>query len=298
MNLAMVSSVFRRVGRNISTSPYLHLAATASVAFSLLILGVFAILYVNINHLVRSWQDHVRVVAYLADGLSVEEIEALKNTLTRLEGVDQVLYVSKQEAMARLKKQMQYRLSLLEDLEENPLPASLEIRLAGGWKRWEHVKPLIDQIQAFSEFQDLEYGEAWVHRVSGFIGFFKLASLVIGSLILATTVFICTNTIRLTLYAKHEELEIMKLVGATNAFIKAPFYAQNLIQGLLGGLVALALLFTAYRIFMAKVQTSQVLLSTFEILFLTHSGIFTLLSAGILIGWLGSYFSLKQFLKR
>ncbi len=297
MNRATVSSVFRRVGRNMSTSKSLHLAATGSIAFSLLILGVFAILYVNINHVVTSWQEDVRIVAYLAEGLSTEEIDSLRESIAQLDGVGHVGYISKDDAMARLRKQMKHRLSLLEGLQENPLPASLEIRLVGRWESWDQVQPLISQMKASPEIEDVEYGEAWLHRVSGLIGFFKLASLVVGSLILATTVFICTNTIRLTVYSKREELEIMKLVGATDAFIKAPFYVQNLIQGLLGGLIAVALLFASYMTFIAKVQTSDALFSTIEIHFLTRSTMLLLVLVGIFIGWLGSYFSLRHFLK-
>ena len=297
MNFTLLSSVVRRVQKNFSTNPYLHLATAATIAFSLLIIGIFAILYVNINDLIRSWQEKIRVVAYLNNDVSEEQIEPLRQSLAKLTGVEQVVYVSKDEALARLKKQMKHRISLLEGLRENPLPGSFEIQLAQGYQTWQHVDALSDQLKVFPEIDEVESAEAWLHRFSGFIGFFKLASLVIGALIFATTVFVCANTIRLTLFSKRQEIEIMRLVGATDAFVKTPFYIQNLLESLLGGLLALSLLFCSYKLFIARVQAPGALLSACDIRFLSLAGCAILLLIGMLMGWFGSFLSLRHFLR-
>jgi cell division transport system permease protein len=297
MNLTTLSFIFQRVRRNISTSPYLHLATTATIAFSLLIIGAFGLVYVNINNLIRSWQDNIRVVAYLSDELPEGSRSPLQQRLARLYGVGDIRYISKDDAMDRLKRQMKHRLSLLEGLRENPLPASFEIRLVQGWQSWNRLDPLVDQIKAFPEIEDVECGQAWLRRFSQFIAFFKLASLIIGVLIVATTVFVCTNTIKLTLYTKRQELDIMRLVGATDAFIQTPFYIQNLIEGLLGGLIAVGVLFGTYRLFISRVQSPHLLLSSGEITFLSLTACGVLLSVGMLMGWLGFYLSVKQFLR-
>ena len=297
MNPTILSSVIRRVRRNIAAGPYLHLAATATIAFSMLILGVFAILYVNISDLLRSWQQDIRVVAYLEDDLVKQRLEALRQHLAELPGVEKIRYVSKDEAMTRLRGQMKHRASLLDGLKENPLPASLEIELAPGWQRWERLDPLADEIKTFSGIEDVAAAEAWLHRFTGFMGFFRLASLIVGGLVFATTVFVCANTIRLTLYAKRQELEIMKLVGATDSFVKTPFYAQNLLEGALGGTVGLGFLFVSFKLFIARLHSGHALLSTFDIRFLSLTGCAALLFVGILMAWIGSYLSLRQFLK-
>ncbi|NVM56493.1 MAG: ABC transporter permease [Desulfobacterales bacterium] len=295
MNLTMLSSVFRRAMRNISAAPYLHVAATGTMAFSLLIIGAFAVICVNINDLIRLWQQNIRVVAYLIDGLPETRIEPLRQHIAKFYGVEQVRFVSKDEAMARFRVQLKHRLSLLDGLRENPLPASFEIRLIHAWQSWERVDPLAEQIRAFPEIGDVEYGEAWLHRFSAFIGFFKLASLIIGGLVFATAVFVSANTLRLGLYARREEIEIMRLVGATSSFIKTPFYIQNLIEGLVGGLIASGLLFGSYKLLIDRAQAPGIFLGPFQIRFLSLSGIGALLLAGMLMGWFGSYFSLKQF---
>jgi len=297
MNLNTLSFIFQRVWRNISTSPYLHLATTATIAFSLVIIGTFGLVYVNINNLIRSWQDNIRVVAYLGDELPEKSRAPLQQRLARLYGVGNIRYISKDDAMNRLKRQMKHRLSLLEGLRENPLPASFEIRLVQGWQSWNRLDPLVDQIKAFPEIEDVECGQAWLRRFSQFIAFFKLASFIIGVLIAATTVFVCTNTIKLTLYTKRQELDIMRLVGATDGFIQTPFYIQNLIEGLLGSLIALGVLFGIYRLFISKVQSTHLLLSGGEITFLSLSACGVLFSVGMLMGWLGSCLSMKQFLR-
>jgi cell division transport system permease protein len=297
MNLTTLSSIFQRVRRNVSTTPYLHLATTATIAFSLLIIGTFALVYANISDLIRSCQDNIRVVAYLKDGLPEGRRASLEQRLAKLYGVGEIHYVSKDAAMDRLKRQMKHRQSLLEGLRENPLPASFEIRLVQGWQAWERLDPLVDQIKQLPDIEDVEYGQAWLRRFSQFIAFFRLASLIIGVLVVATTVFVCTNTIKLTLYTKRQELGIMSLVGATDAFIQTPFYIQSLIEGFLGGLIAEGLLFGTYRLFISRVQSPHLLLSSGEIAFLSLTACGALLSVGMLIGWLGSYLSLKRFLR-
>ncbi len=297
MNPALLTSILQRVQRNIASSPYLHLAATCTITFCLVITGAFAILYINVDDLIKGWQENIRVVAYISSGLAKGRVESLQQRLAQLSGVEEICYVSKDEAMGRLRRQMKHRSSLLDGLDENPLPASFEIRLTGSCKSWQCIGSLVRKIKGFSQIDDVEYAKAWLHRFSGFIAFFRLATIVIGSLIFAATVFVCANTMRLTLYAKQEELEIMRLVGATDRFIKTPLYIQNLIEGLLGGVAAAGLLFAAYKFFVAKVQTSEALLSTYAVRFLPLTGTAGLLCAGILIGWFGSYLSSRQFLQ-
>ncbi|NVM20647.1 MAG: ABC transporter permease [Desulfobacterales bacterium] len=297
MNLTILSSVFRRALRNISASPYLHMAATGTIAFSILIIGAFAMLYMNINDLIGSWQQNIRVVAYLTDKVPKASIEPLRQNIAGLYGVKRVRFVSKDQAMARLRSQLKHRQSLLDGLSENPLPAAFEIQLIRAWQSWGRIDPLTEQIKAFPEISDVEYGEAWLHRFSAFISFFRLAALIIGGLVFATAVFVCTNTIRLAIYAKRAELEIMRLVGATDFFISTPFYIQNLLEGLLGGLIAIGLLFASYKLFVANVQAPGVFMGPFQGRFLSLPGTGALLAAGMLMGWCGSFLSLKQFLK-
>ncbi len=297
MNPSMLSSVLRRAARNMSSNPYLHLASTGTMAFSLLVIGAFTVLYVNINHLLGSWQLNVRIVAFVKDELPEAGTKRVQDSIAGLYGVEQARFVSKDEAMGRLRGQLKHRLSLLDGLRKNPLPASFEIRLSQTWQNWEHVEPLAKQIEAFPEIEDVEYCKSWLHQFSAFITFFRLASLVVGGLVFAAAIFVSANTIRLALYARRDELDIMRLVGATDSFIKAPYYIQNIVEGVLGGIIATVLLFVTYKLFAAKIQAPGVFWGPVQIHFLSLKGTAALLLAGIVMGWFGSYLSLRKFLR-
>lgn len=297
MRAAGTSGLLKRMKRNFASAPCLHLAATGSIAFALLIIGIFFLLFVNINNAAEKWQKNIRIIAYLKDPVRQKDLASLRQRLAEMPAVSQVQFVSKQQAWQQLKIQLAHRQSLLDGLSENPLPASFEVRLADTPEGWKRVASLAGQIEALAGVDQVEYGQAWLKRFSGFMAFFRLTALVVGILVLAAGVFICANTIRLTLYARREEFEIMRLVGATDVFIKAPFYVQNIVEGLLAGLVALGLLFCIHEFFVARVQHQEIMLSTFQITFIPLSGVVGVLWVGVFMGWLGSYISLKQFLR-
>lgn len=297
MNLKPTGSLLKRIRQNITTSPYLYVAATGSIAFALVIVGVFFLLFVNVRQSINAWQKNIRIVAYLKDAVSQQDIERVGQRLSSLQGVEQVRFVSKQEAWEHLKKRLEHRASLLEGLDQNPLPASFELTMTRTSQSWQRVDSLAKEIGNQTEVDQVEYGQAWVQRFSGFIAFFRLAAVVVGVFVLASSVFVSANTIRLTVLARQEEFEIMRLVGATDAFVKTPFYVQNVIGGLLGGAVALGMLFGTHQFFVAKVQKQAMVLATFEFSFLPLSGMLAMLSAGMILGWLGSFLSLRQLLR-
>jgi cell division transport system permease protein len=297
MNRTEWGSVFKRTKRNFRAVPHLHVAATSTVVFSLLIAGMFLILYANVNDLIDAWKQDFRVIAYVKKGLPPAEGESLVKTITEMEGIRGAVYVSEDQALSRLKKQMKHRSSLLEGLRENPLPPSVEIELARSDPDEVQVREIVQRLRAVPEIESVEYARAWLHRFSGFVTFFRLATVVGGGIIFATTVFICSNTIRLTLYARRQELEVMKIIGATDGFIKMPYYLQNFVEGLLGSVLAVGILYGAYGIFTTKLAAHHTLLSAGNIRFLSLWEMTGLIGGGISMAWLGCHLSLRQFTK-
>ncbi len=297
MNQTALVSIFRRIKRNFWAVPHLHVAATGTIAFSLLIAGVFLVLYTNVNDLIAVWKKDFRIIAYVNEDVSAGQGKALRDTVSRMEEIQTVTYVSQEEALHQLRKQMKHRSSLLEGLQTNPLPASLEIELVHTDPDEGRIGNVVRALEGLPEIESVEYARAWLRRFTGFVTFFRLATLVIGAVIFATTVFICSNTIRLTLYARREELAVMQIIGATDAFIKAPYYLQNIVEGLLGSAIALGILFGAYYLLTAQLAAQQVLLSAGNMRFLSGWEIIALLLSGIIMAWLGCYLSLKQFTK-
>ena len=162
-------------------------------------------------------------MAYLAPGAGHADIADLKLAIQSLDSVDKSRFIPKQEALSQLKAQMKYQSSLFENLTENPLPDSFEIRMTASTESWQKIESLAAQIQSLPQIEEVEYGQRWLGRFANLITLFRLAGYAMGALFFMAAIFIVANTIRLVIYSRREEVEIMRLVGATDNFIKIPF---------------------------------------------------------------------------
>ena len=191
---------------------------------------------------------------------------------------------------------MQHQASLLENLTENPLPDSIEIRMTATVESWQRIASLASQIETLTQVDEVEYGQRWIGRFIHLFKLFRLAGYAMGALFFMAAIFIVANTIRLVIYSRREEVEIMRLVGATDNFIKVPFYFEGLIQGALGAVVGLGILYLAFFFITANVE-QEFLPGIFHLKFIPPAILGEILLGSMLVGWLGCYISLKQFLK-
>ena len=162
---------------------------------------------------------------------------------------------------------------------------------------WQNIDSLAAQIEALPQIDEVEYGQRWVGRFAQIISLFRLAGYAMGALFFMATIFIVANTIRLVIYSRRDEVEIMRLVGATDNFIKIPFYFEGLIQGALGALIGLAMLYIAF-IFISSNVEKGFFPGLFRFHFLSPTLLLAILLVSMLVGWLGCFISLKQFLKQ
>jgi cell division transport system permease protein len=235
-------------------------------------------------------------MAYLKPGIQDTDLQKLKVTIQSLEGVQSLRYISKQEGIRRLKAQMKHQSSLFENLTENPLPDSFEIRMTAAADSWQKIESLAAQIESLNQVDDVEYGRRWVGRFIRIVSLFRLAGYAMGALFFVATVFIVANTIRLVIYSRREEVEIMRLVGATDRFIKMPFYIEGILQGALGAVIGLVMLFISFHFISSGVEQAF-FPGLFQFQFLSPGVICLILAGSMLVGWMGCYISLKQFLK-
>jgi len=270
----------------------IHLITTGSIAFSLAILGAVLCVFLNVDDLVKKWRKEVSIVLFLEDNLNPSKIENLKTKISEMLEVDNILYISKEEALKRLKTQLENQEGILEGLETNPLPASFEIRLKPPFQNIQSIRTLVQRLKGLSAIDEVQYGEAWIERLTTGFRLIKLVALAIFGLLFMSTVFIISNTIKLAIYARQEELEIMRVVGATNLFIKTPFYIEALLQGLVGALLAISILFGIYRLFVSKVQ-----MDSSSISFLPSDVILGIMGVGIGLGLFGSLISFRRFIR-
>jgi cell division transport system permease protein len=284
--------------RSIRHNRFTHLVATGTITFALLTFGIFIITVINLNQIFDDWGNRIHLIAYLDDNASTEEIKKAREQITKLPPTENVTYVSKEKAFTILKESLKDQDGMLENLEENPLPASLEIQLKEEFRNPQGLKTIVYEVKKTSKISDVEYGQDWLERFSAFIGIVKLVGISIGGFLMLATILIISNTIKLTIYSRKEEIEIMKLVGATNFFIQVPFFLEGLIQGLAGSLLALGILYIGYKILIVKVISDYSLyLGASNLVFLPQNLAIALICFGILLGIFGCALSMGRFLK-
>ena len=288
---------YKRAIKDILDHRFLSTVTIVTIAIAILIASAFALFFVNANAIVNSWKKGIRIMVYLEPNSSEIKIDDIKGKIESMKGVKNVRFISNKEALEQLKNQMKRQSSLLDDLQENPLPDAFEVRLTDDFQSQDKVETLADRLESLSQVNEVEYGQVWLGRFTNLLNLFRLTGYAMGTLFFVATVLIVANTIRLVLYSRREEVEIMRLVGATDGFIRAPFYIEGLIQGALGGIVGLAALFVLF-VFISSNVDKGLTSSLFAIRFLSWEAFLGILICSMFVGWMGCFLSLKQFLKQ
>ena len=257
------------------------------IFFSLLILGIFLLGTFNLFAIIKVAEQKVEITAYLEDDLSEGELKTLQNNISNLSGVKKVVFVSKNEALNKFRKELTQAKDLLNMLEINPLPSSFQVKLDEGYKSPETVKEIAHKVSLFNGVEDAIYGEEWVKRLSKIINFLFIFDIFLGIVISLASIFIVSNTIRLTVIARKDSIEIMDLVGATNEMITAPFMLEGIIQGAVGGLFTSYILYEIYRL---------VHLKFFTFYFPGRPLILGITVFGMILGYIGSGISVKKYI--
>jgi cell division transport system permease protein len=289
---------FRRALRNMQQSPVLSLASIGTIAVALALLAFFAIAVLNVQQLTASWGENLAIVAYLDE---VPEDSVVKGWISDIESyleVDRVDFVSRDQAFERFRKRLGDDAGLVEGLGPEVLPASLEISLADQWRNETAVTAVVDRLRVDHRFTDLQYGQGWLEKLEAFLLLLRMSGAALGGFLVFAAMVIVANTIKLTLYARQDELDAMAMVGATSLFIKLPFLVEGTLQGLLGGLAALSLSFLVFEVVLQKSLGSLLLITgidTIHFLPVVWQGMLVL--GGGLIGLLGSLFALRKFVR-
>ena len=272
----------------------MSLASLMTVALSLLILGVFIIMVMNLNHMASVLESQVQVTVYLQDTLKEVEVREVGTRITKLPGVTRVNFIAKEEAMNRFKQRLGEQQGLLAELgEANPLPNSFEVKL----DRPERVKPVALAIAQMKGVEAARYGQEVVEQLFNLTRMVRIFGVVLILFLGLAALFIIVNTIRLTVFARRREIGIMKYVGATDWFIRWPFIIEGVLLGFLGACIAVLPLTQFYSMLTGQVYESLAFLPLLpKYPFMGYVNIF-LLCAGIGIGALGSVISVKKFLK-
>lgn len=292
----MIRFSLKRALRDIRNNFYLHMICVVTISLAVFILSAFALFFINGTELLDAWKKGVRVIAYVGGDLSESRHEAIMSQIKAMNGVAAVDFVPKEAAFEALKEDIGEQSALLDGLSQNPLPDAFEIRLSDAFINLEAIGRLAANIGAIEDIDDVEYAQKWLTQFAGVYNLFKVTGLVLVAMFFIATIFIVANTIRLILYSRRQEIEIMRIVGADESFIKHPFYLEGLLMGFLGATIGLGFLYMAYLATVPNVAP-RILMSFFEIRFIPGPLLVGLVLCSMIIGWAGCHFSIKRFLK-
>jgi len=230
-------------------APLLSVLSVTTIAFSLFTVGLFGLVAVNLREALRGIEERVEIVAYIFRGTPAETIAIATQDISAFPEVSDVSYVSEEEALRRARAELIEFRDAYRDLQVNPLPASIDVRMKDGHRDAATVERVAQRLRNFGFIEDVRFGRDWVQKLDHLRNLTGLVGLVIGLAFAAVAVVIIGVTIRLTILQRAREISIMRLVGATNWFIRGPFLLEGALKGLLGGLLSLALCYAGYVLF-------------------------------------------------
>jgi cell division transport system permease protein len=284
---------------NIKSNKQLFSLSVATNFIAFAILGIFFLLFVNLDVLFSSWDKHIQLIVYLDDKISNSnkiKIELLFNSNDK---IDSTFFVSRDQAWESFRGKFSSKSNFVTSLNFNPLPDSYTLRFASGPDRLKNIRDFSEKIKNENGVESVEYGEKWISRFEQFMIFLRGFILVFGVVLFSGMILIISNTIKLSIYSRKDEIDLMTLLGATQQYIKAPLLLEGILQGVSGSLLALVSvkLIHLYIVFWFQGSLESVFRGL-ELQYLTKPIIFSVISTGIIVGVLGSSISTNQFLHR
>ncbi len=266
-------------------APLLSVLSIVTIGFSLFAFGLFGLVALNIRNAVRQVEERVEIRAFLVDGTPVEAAAAAVGDVGAFPEVQRAEYVTKDQALVLARRELK---EFGEEFDASVLPASIDVRLREGFRDPTTVAAVAARLRSFPFVDEVRYGDDWVEKIYRLRNIATVAGMALGLAFAMVAVIIIGATIRMTVLSRAREISIMRMVGATDGFIRSPFLIEGFAKGILGGLMALGLTWAAHRII-----TTYVIATQFFDGRLVVAGIV----AGALIGALGSAISVGRHLR-
>lgn len=274
---------------NVRRAPLMSLTSVAVMGLTLFVMGIFLLITVNLRAGIVAVQKQVEIVVFLDEDLRDSELQSLDRFLREHPGVRDVRFLTRDEALTRFRQELDEREYLLEAMETNPLPDTFEVALFDDWKATARLEELAQAVGGMAGVEEVKYGREWVDRLNRVIFLVVICNLVLGIIVALSSMVVVANTVKLTLIARREMIDLLKMVGATVGVIRRPFVIEGIIKGTTASVLAavLLVLLTAFleRRVPDVVSIGPGLLAAF-------------VAFGAVIGGFGSMFSLQGFLRR
>lgn len=274
-------------------SRLINALSIGTIAVSLFVLGAFLTVASNLNDVVARWTRKVQVTFYLKDGLEERVRDSLVSLLKADPAAGDIVVVSREEALDRFRALFRDLRTLPDDLGGNPFPASIEFTLRPDRQSPEEVQRLVHAFEKTPGVEEVQYDLQWIRRLATVVGLVRWVGGLLGGILVLAGIFTISNVIRLTVYARQDELDIMRLVGATRAYVKGPFVVEGMLQGGLGGLLSVGLLWAAFRVLARDALAASDLLGRAAV-FLPLELCWGIVLGGMVVGVVGSLVSLGR----
>jgi len=280
---------FKEAFANLFRNGWMSLASIGAVASALIIFGSFLMISINFDYIAKTVESQVEITAYVKDSVDQLKMNQIELSIKGLDEVKEVVFVSKEQALEEFKKQVGEE--LLEGIE-NPLPNSFRIKV----QTPQEVAGVAEKIQKIDGIEEVKYGKGVVEKLFKITYWMRMLGLGVMAIFAVISVFIISNTIRITVFSRRREISIMKYIGATDWFVRWPFLLEGMMLGFSGSLIAIALLALGYSYIYDLVRINIPMISLLPLReFYDYS--LGLLMVGTFLGAFGSGFSMRRFLK-
>lgn len=287
---------FKTALANILNNRLIHLISMGTITVSMLLFGAFMLLSMNLNNWVRQWGESLSMSVYLKDGIDERARKEIESAIKGFAGAEIKGFITRAQALSNLKEGLGEQAGLLEGLEDISLPESYEITFKDRDVSSIDPKAIKSALEKLKGIDEVQYSQQWVDRFEGVMDMLRVVGLAIGGLLCMAVLFIVSNTIKLTIYSRRDEIEIYKLMGATDWFVKVPFLIEGAAQGVLSGIAALLILILCYSVISLK--TIDILgLPVINIAFLSVEGCFFIILLSLVLGLSGGFISIGRFFK-
>ncbi|HKA61341.1 MAG TPA: ABC transporter permease [Methylomirabilota bacterium] len=284
----MLSFIFNEAMRDLRRAGRVGVSAILLIALSLTALGGFWLLSLNLGRAIAQWGDRVRVIVYLKDEPPAARVAEILQKIEAVGGIQRVRFVSKADALQVLKRSLGSQADVADQLPRNPLPASVEVTPDAATATPEGTRALVARLVALPEVEEVQSGSQWVDGLAQFRRLFQGVGLVIGAVLAVAAILTVTTATTLVLHLRRDEMEIMRLVGATEQVIRWPRLLQGMAQGLVASIVALATLEMAYAVAVPRLEPLlPVTIGLERVLFLSPWQALALIVAGTMLGAVG-----------
>lgn len=282
--------------RNITQTWKSQLLTLLTITLSILIFAFFYLVYTNFLYAATQLDDELRLIVYLDEEPSKEIQEEYIRKISRFDDTEKIIFVSSKQAYARFAEQLGSEQDVLTDMPENFLPSSIEVYPIKSLNTLTKIKHFSDYLSTLPGVLKVQYGREWVERFYSFIKLMSIVVILSGTLLILTTTFMVANTIHLTLLGRKEELELLRLVGASNNYLCTPFFLEGANQGLAGSALGIGALFILFNWMKLRLAVST-MLPLIDFTFFSMPVIMSIICISTILCGGGSFLSTRKFLQ-